>query len=148
VSKWPFILAAAGIGGLIALQPGINAEMARRIGSPFGAGVLSIFVSFALVVLVFLLTRQTFSYAGMVSMPLHLWLGGTVGVIFVVGTLWLAPKLGASLLFAAIVAGQMIVASLADLRGLGGFQAESLDPWRIAGIVLVIAGVFAFQRAG
>ena len=147
MSKWLYILAAIGIGGFLALQPGMNAELARRIGSPFGAGVLSIFVSFSLVVIIFFATRQGFSWSGMASMPAYLWFGGAIGVLFVVGTLWLAPKLGAALLFAAIVAGQMIVATLADFRGLGGFHAESFSLWRVAGIILVIAGVLAFQRA-
>ena len=65
-----------------------------------------------------------------------------------VGGLWLAPILGAALLFAAVVAGQMIVATLADLIGFSGYQSQSFDPWRILGILLVLGGVWAFSRAG
>ncbi|MEO8666873.1 MAG: DMT family transporter [Bauldia sp.] len=147
MQKWIYILVAVTIGGTIAIQPGLNAELARRVGSPFGAGVLSVFVSFVLVSAVFLATRSTFSVSGVASMPLYLWLGGSFGVLFVVGTLWLAPALGAGLLFAAIVSGQMIVAFLIDLRGLGGIEAAALNPWRVVGVILVIAGVIAFQRA-
>jgi transporter family-2 protein len=147
VQKWLYILVAVTIGGTIAVQPGLNAELARRVGSVFGAGVLSVAVSFTLVVLIFLATRSTFSVSGVTSMPPYLWLGGTFGVLFVVGTLWIAPTLGAGLLFAAIVSGQMIVAFLIDLRGFGGIEAAALSPWRVAGVILVIAGVIAFQRA-
>jgi transporter family-2 protein len=147
VTKWLYVLAAVGIGGLIALQPAMNAELAKRIGSPFGAGVLSIFVSFALVVAIFLGSRQPFAVSAVPSLPFYLWFGGAIGVVFVVGTLWLAPKLGAALLFAAIVAGQLIVATIADFRGFGGLEAETFSPWKIVGIVLVVAGVVAFQRA-
>jgi transporter family-2 protein len=147
VQKWLYILVAVTIGGTIALQPGLNAELARRVGSAFGAGVLSVFVSFALVLIIFLATRSTFSVSGVTSMPFYLWIGGAFGVLFVVGTLWLAPHLGAGLLFAAIVSGQMIVAFLIDLRGFGGIAAAGLSPWRVVGVILVIAGVVAFQRA-
>ena len=146
--KLPYILAAIAIGGVLTLQPGLNADVARRIGSPFGAGVVSISVSLIVSALFLLAIRQPVAWAGLTSMPLHLWLGGTIGVIFVIGTLWLAPILGAALLFAAVVAGQMIVATFADWFGFGGYQGQSLDPWRIAGIALVLAGVFVFQRAG
>jgi transporter family-2 protein len=80
-------------------------------------------------------------------MPWYLWFGGSIGVIFVVGTLWIAPVLGAALLFASMVAGQMIMATIADLTGLAGYQSHGFDPWRIAGVILVLAGVWAFQRA-
>ena len=146
--KLPFILAAIAIGGVLALQPGLNAEVARRLGNPFGAGVVSISVSFAAVVVLLFSTGQSVSWSAALSMPWYLWLAGTIGVVFVVGTLWLAPILGAALLFVCMIAGQMIVATLADAIGFSGYQAEAVDPWRIAGIGLVLTGVWLFQRTG
>jgi len=145
--KLPFILVAIGIGGVLTLQPGLNAEVARRLGNPFGAGVISIFVSFALVVVLNLAMRQSVSWDAALSMPWYLWLAGTIGVLFVIGTLWLAPILGAALLFVCMIAGQMIAATLADVIGFGGYQAQAFDLWRIAGIGLVLAGVWIFQRS-
>jgi uncharacterized membrane protein YdcZ (DUF606 family) len=104
LSKLPYILIAIAVGGVLTLQPGLNADAARRIGSPLGA-------------------------------------------VFVIGGLWLAPILGASVLFAAVVAGQMIGATIADQFGVGGYQAHAFDPWRIVAIALVLAGVWLFQRA-
>ena len=144
--KLRFVLAAFAIGGVLALQPGLNAEVARRLGSPFGAGVLSICVSFALVLALFLSSGQGASWSAALSMPWYLWLAGAIGVVFVVGTLWLAPILGAALLFVCIIAGQMITATLADAIGFGGYQAQAFDPWRIVGLGLVLAGVWLFQR--
>ena len=145
--KLPFILAAISIGGILTLQPGLNADVARRLGNPFGAGVVSIFVSFALVLVLYLFTRQSVSWSAALAMPWYLWLAGTIGVIFVIGTLWLAPILGAALLFVCMIAGQMIAATLADVIGFGGYEAQAFDPWRIAGISLVLTGVWLFQRA-
>jgi transporter family-2 protein len=146
LTKLGFVLAALTIGGVLTLQPGLNAEVARRLGSPFGAGVLSICVSFALVLALFLSSGQGASWSAALSMPWYLWLAGAIGVVFVVGTLWLAPILGAALLFVCIIAGQMITATLADAIGFGGYQAQAFDPWRIVGLGLVLAGVWLFQR--
>jgi len=147
LSKIPFVLAAILIGGVVALQPGLNADVARRIGNPFVAAFLSILVSFALASAYVLVSRQTFAWNAVASMPWYLWLGGSIGVIFVAGTLWLAPILGAAALFAAMVAGQMIMATLVDWSGFGGYQSHGFDPLRIVAIVLVLAGVLIFQRS-
>jgi transporter family-2 protein len=145
--RLPFILAAIAMGGLLSLQPGLNAEVARRIGSPFGAGAISIFISFVLAMALTLASRQAAAWGAALSMPWYLWLAGAIGVVFVVGALWLAPILGAALLFASVVAGQMLVATIADFFGIAGYPGQSFDAWRIAGIALVLLGVWAFQRA-
>jgi uncharacterized membrane protein YdcZ (DUF606 family) len=41
----------------------------------------------------------------------------------------------------------MIAATIADWLGLGGYQSQGLDPWRLAGIALVLTGVFVYQQA-
>jgi transporter family-2 protein len=147
LSKLSYILIAIVLGGFLTLQPGLNADVARRIGSPLGAGVISIFVSVVIAGVVLLLSRQQVEWAPAASMPWHLWLAGVIGAVFVVGALWLAPILGGGVLFAAVVAGQMIGATIADQVGVGGYQAHAFDPWRIVAIVLVMTGVWLFQRA-
>jgi transporter family-2 protein len=146
VLKLPYILAAIVIGGVLTLQPGLNADVARRIGNPFGAGLISIVVSLILLLAIVFGSRQTVGWGNTLSMPWYLWLAGSIGVIFVVGTLWLAPILGAALLFISIVAGQMIMATIAGYTGFGGYAIQPLDPWRFAGIALVLVGVWVFQR--
>jgi len=147
LSKLPYVLTAVVIGGVLTMQPGLNAEVARRLGNPLSAALVSICVSLILSLAIVLGSRQSVSWGALAVMPWHLWLAGSVGVIFVLGTLWIAPVLGAALLFASIVAGQMIMATIADVTGLAGYQSHGFDPWRIAGILLVLAGVWAFQRA-
>ena len=147
MSKLPYVLTAIALGGVLTMQPGLNAEVARRLANPLAAGLVSICVSFILSLAIVLGSRQSVAWGGLASMPWYLWFGGSIGMIFVIGTLWVAPVLGAALLFAAMVAGQMIAATVADLTGLAGYQSHGFDPWRIAGIVLVLAGVWAFQRA-
>jgi transporter family-2 protein len=147
LSKLPYILTAIAIGGVLTIQPGLNAEVARRLGNPLGAGMVSVFVSFVVSFALVFGSRQNVAWGALLSLPWYLWLAGSIGVMFVVGTLWLAPMLGGALLFASIIAGQMLMATIADLTGLAGYQSHGFDPWRMAGVVLVLAGVWAFQRA-
>ena len=149
MTRLPYLLLAVALGAMIAIQPGLNADVARRLGTPVGAAFLSVLVAFVLS------ARSTCSSAAtpsrsraVAALPWYLWLGGLIGFVFVLGALFVAPVLGGALLFAAIVLGQMIAAALADYFGIGGYPAREIDPFRIAGIVLVVAGVFLFQRAG
>jgi transporter family-2 protein len=148
LSRLPYIAAAIAIGGFIAIQPALNGELARRVGSMFGAIFLSVTLSFVLALVAFLILRPPLALSALPSVPVWVWLNGFIGFGFVVGTLWLAPTLGGAVLFASIVAGQMIVAVIADHYGFGGYNTEGIDAWRIAGIVLVVGGVLAFQRGG
>ena len=148
MSRLPFILAAIAIGGAIAVQPGLNAELARKVGSAFGATFLSVTLSFVIALVAFLIVRPPLSLGAISSVPPYVWVNGFIGFGFVVGTLWLAPVLGGAALFASIVAGQMIVSMIADHYGFGGYRTVDIDVWRVAGAVLVVGGVLVFQRGG
>ncbi len=148
MSRLPALLIAVSLGLMVALQPGLNADVARRLGNPVAAAFLSISVSFGLSAIYLLVTRQGLPISALATLPWYLWIGGLIGFLFVVGGLSVAPVLGGALLFAAIVLGQMIGAILADTFGIGAYAAREIDPLRILGVVLVVAGVFLFQRAG
>jgi transporter family-2 protein len=148
LSRIPYLLAAVALGAIVAFQPGLNAEVARRLGTPVGAAFVSIMIAFALSAIYLVVTRQAFPVSALASLPPYLWLGGVIGFLFVIGALYVAPALGAAVLFAAIVLGQMIAAVAADHFGIGGYPVRSIDVARIGGIVLVVAGVFLFERAG
>ena len=145
--KLPYVVVAILLGGMIALQPGLNAEVARRIGSPFGAAFISILVAFVMSLAYVLIVRPVVAWGSLAGMPWYLWVAGSLGYIFVVGGLWLAPILGATLLFGSFVAGQMLMALVADRFGIAGYQGHAIDGWRIAGVALVVVGVWMFQRA-
>lgn len=148
MQKWPFVLAAVAFGGLIALQPGLNADVARRIGTPFGAAFISTSVAMLCAIGYMAIVRPPLSLAGLAAMPWHLWLAGVIGFAFVVGALWLAPILGGAAMFASLVAGQMVMALIADHFGFGGYREQAVDLWRLGGLGLVVAGVWMFQQSG
>jgi transporter family-2 protein len=57
----------------------------------------------------------------------------------------LAEQLGAAVMVALIITGQMIVSLLLDHYGLVGYTRNALSPARIIGTVLLLSGVFLIR---
>jgi transporter family-2 protein len=70
-----------------------------------------------------------------------MWTGGFFGVVYIVTAIILLPKLGAATVIAFIVAGQMLASLVFDQLGLLGLAHHPVSLPRIAGAVLLIAGV-------
>jgi transporter family-2 protein len=73
--------------------------------------------------------------------PWWVWLGGSLGAIYVVASIVSAPKLGAVTLIALVVAGQALASLVVDHFGWVGFEPKHISAGRLAGMVLVGAGV-------
>ena len=134
-------LASALVGAMLATQPVINAELNRHVGSPLWAGVASISISW-----VFLGGLAATGVWGwprlgrLVEAPPWVVVGGVVGAVFVVASLWLAPRIGAAAFFSWFVAGQLVAALLMDHFGLMNLPQEPISLVRLAGVALAIAG--------
>lgn len=143
------VTAAIALGALVALQPPINAAMARALGSPVLAATISITISLAFMLVVSLASGQDFgALAGVRKLPWWVVLGGIVGAIFVAGSVVLAPALGIALFFVCVVAGQMVGAALADHVGAFGTPVEPVSAMKLLGIGLVIAGAALVHNGG
>ena len=146
------ILQSAMAGFLMPVQAGINAQLHREIGHPIGAAFVSFFVgTVALVVLytvLYLGARAPAPAIGkLVAAPWYLvYSGGLIGAFAVFTMLTLAPKLGASVLIASFLTGQMIASVALDHFGYLGFAEHPVNLWRAVGVALLIAGVFLIRR--
>ncbi|HEU4588940.1 MAG TPA: DMT family transporter [Gemmatimonadales bacterium] len=144
----PLLLALAALAGvLLPVQAGINAQLRRPLGSPLAATFVSFLIGTIAVLLVLLALRPPLALSGAWerSSWWH-WTGGLLGAAYVLLSIVLAPRLGAATLIAAVVAGQMITSLVLDQFGLVGFPFHPITPVRIAGAMLIIAGVLLIQR--
>ena len=142
----PLLLAAIACGALIPIHAGMNAGLSQAAGHSFWATILSFGVSFVCLAVVVALFQPTLpTWASLAAAPFWVWFGGAIGVVYVIATMMLAPRLGAARFIAAIVAGQMIMALLIDHYGLIGFPRHDVDLSRILGAVFVIGGVIVMQ---
>ena len=133
---------AAGAGVALAVQPGLNAQVARALGSPFTTALVSLTVS-ALIMLVVAtwMSGRLPVFAGLAGLPV--WLpvaGGLMGAIFVTTSLFLVPRIGVGAVFAFVIAGQVIGAAVIDHFGLLGVATRELTAGRLAGFGMVAVG--------
>jgi bacterial/archaeal transporter family-2 protein len=139
---WVYLLLAFAAGAVLPFQAGSNAELADWVHSPVRAA----FVSF-IVGTILLLVASAFVFKPLPSWerlghaPWWVWIGGALGVIYVVGSIVSAPKLGAASLIALVVAGQGVASVVVDHFGWVGFAPKHVTVGRILGIALVGAGV-------
>ena len=150
----PMLLAILAVGlvtgALLAAQPAINGALARELGSPTGAALVSLLVSTLLVLPFVLLGSGGALAAGVENAaagPWWLWVGGLSGAVFVVAGLLLAPLIGVALFLSSVVAGQLLAAMAIDHYGLFGVTVHAIDPVRVIGIALVFAGVVVYRFA-
>jgi transporter family-2 protein len=143
------LVAALAIGACLALQPPINALMARTLGSPLLAAVVSIAVSLAVVVPVWLTVGQGAGDLAQVrTLPWWVVLGGVFGVVFVAGSVIVGPTLGLALFFVCVVAGQLLGATVVDHLGAFGVPTKPVNAMKLVGLALVLLGAALVQRSG
>ncbi|HPG21704.1 MAG TPA: DMT family transporter [Amaricoccus sp.] len=144
---WIYLAAAVALGIVVAVQPLLNAILARATGSPITAATISILVAFLGSLALFGLgDRGDTSRAALATVPWWVYLAGLIGTAFVAGGVVIAPVTGALLFFLCVVGGQLLGAALADHFGAFGLDIRPLSPARLAGLALVLAGVVLVRQ--
>lgn len=131
------------MGLFMAVQPAINLELRRFVGSPAQAAMVSTTVSTtSLAFFVFVIQRKPWpSLHSAVSTPWWIWVGGLLGAAYVAISVVLISRLGAAFAFSLVVLGQMVTALVLDRFGWFGVPIHDLSPGRLIGVALVISGV-------
>jgi transporter family-2 protein len=143
---WFFVIAACIVGGLAPVQGSLNAQMGRLLGHPL-KGTLMNFAVGGMVLCTILAASVGFpSREDLGKAPWYLYSAGFIGVLFVTTLLALIPKIGALKVLAAIVVGQLLVSAVIDHFGLLHVPVVALGPNRIAGMLLLMAGLYLIQR--
>jgi transporter family-2 protein len=140
-------LAGAVLGGaLVALQAPTNAMLARAVGSPVNAALVSFAVGLLGLAVAALALGVRPNPAEMRSLPWHAWIGGLYGAVFVAVAAFAAPRLGVTFFLAAAIAGQLVMALLLDRAGAFGVPVQEISVQRVAGVILVLAGAWLVQQ--
>ena len=106
----------------------------------FGVGTVALFV------LYFSFFRQTPAFPPAYAFEWWKFTGGLLGVIYVTAVVIAAPRIGAGNALAFIVGGQFVAAVIIDHYGWMQLPVNPITPYRIAGIVLLLAGVYLMQK--
>jgi transporter family-2 protein len=129
-------------GAFLALQAPTNAMLARGVGSPVNAALVSFVVgSIGLAVVAAALQARP-EAAAVRTLPWWAWIGGLYGAVLVAGTAYAAPRIGVTSALTLVVGGQFVMAVALDHFGAMGLEARPAGLVRIAGLVLIAGGVF------
>ena len=133
---------ALGAGVSVATQQILNGNLREALGSPAWAGLISYAGGLlTMIVAVLVLAEPVPSLRAMAGVPWWAWSGGLFGGAFILIAILLLPSLGAATLFALVIAGQVLAAVTLDHFGVLGLAPHPISTARLAGAVLLIAGV-------
>lgn len=135
------------IGTLLPVQAGLNAELTKILKHPF----LGAFISFSMgaITLATIIVFQKTPVGDLkrlLSIPPYFYLGGVMGALFVGSSIYMFPRLGATTMMTAFVIGQLLSSVIIDHYGWFNLPTYHVTPMRIAGIILLFAGLFLVVR--
>ena len=129
-------------GVLQALGAPMNGQLKASLVNPWLASA----VSFALVAMFFVgafavMPRPLPTAEGLRHMPWWAPVGGLVGAVAVYAGLTLVQKVGAGPYTGLTVTAALITSLVIDHFGLFNMQAHAINGWRVAGALLMMAGI-------
>ncbi|MDB5230204.1 MAG: EamA-like transporter family protein [Chitinophagaceae bacterium] len=142
-----YILLAFFTGALIPVQAATNTAFGKTVGSPFITGIMVFIVALILTSAYLLITRTPLpSLAQLSKAPAFSYAGGLVMASYVIMITFVAPKLGVGNAIALVVTGQIFSALLIDQFGLFHSTIRTINLTRLAGAVMMIAGVYLVMK--
>jgi transporter family-2 protein len=137
-----FYVLATGAGVSFVFQQAVNANLRGEIGSPWWAGFISYLGGTLAMLAAIAVLREPWPTAAAMSRASWMsWTGGLFGAIYIAISILLLPRLGAALVVALIVLGQMLGALAFDHFALLGVPENPISLTRLAGAALLVAGV-------
>jgi bacterial/archaeal transporter family-2 protein len=133
---------SAGIA--IAVQPSINARLAQKVGVLESACISFAVGTIALFLLVLLAGKGNLK--GISEAAWWEWSGGFFGAFFVSMSIFVVPRIGTAAAMSAVIAAQLIAGVLLDHFGAFGMKQIPIDLKRVAGCLLLLAGLALVGR--
>lgn len=134
-------------GALVALQAPTNAMLAKAGGSAILAALISFSVGTLALLAAWGASGNRPGTAAFAGLPWYAWIGGLYGAVFVAVAAYAAPKIGIASLITVGIAGQIAMALWLDHLGAMGLAKEPINFGRVAGALLVVAGVVLVRRS-
>jgi transporter family-2 protein len=142
----PAIIGAFLAGMFIAVQAPTNALLARGVGSPVNAALVSFLIGSIALAAVALAFGVRPGAGAVRALPWYAWIGGFYGAVFVAVAAFAAPRMGVTYFLMVAIAGQLVMALLLDRLGAFGVPRVEVSSMRILGVLFVLAGAFLVRR--
>lgn len=140
---WLWRISAVILGMFSASQSAINGQLGVVLHSAIAAALVSFACGAAALVVIVAVTRTPLRLERVDGQrnPWWMWIGGTLGAIFVFGNALLVPIIGTGLTVMSVLIGLMVGSLIIDHFGLLGAVRKRTTALQVLGMVLMVAGV-------
>ncbi|MBJ6146069.1 DMT family transporter [Hymenobacter sp. BT559] len=129
-------------GAALTTQSAVNSQLRGGLHSVMWAVLASYLVGTLAAALVLLSTQASLpTLADVHAIRWYQWTGGALGMVYIAAIVFSLQRVGAASLFALVVTGQLLTALLFDQLGLLGLVRTPLTLSRLAGALLLVAGL-------
>jgi transporter family-2 protein len=135
----------AGVGGLIAAQPVVNAGLGKQTGS-IAAALISFAVGTLLLAGIVVVAGDAGRVSGAFDVSWYYLLGGVLGAAYVFTALVVVKHIGAGGVAAATITGQLTLSVVLDRIGFLGLEESPITWERVVGVALLLAGTYLIVR--
>jgi transporter family-2 protein len=133
------------LGGVaVGIQGPIAGAMSRRVGGT--ASSFIVHVSGAILSGLLLLARGGEMIQNWRGLPWYMLGSGAFGLLLYLTLSHTLPRLGATTAVTLIIVGQLMMGMLIDQFGWFGVSVRPIDGWRVAAVVLLLAGGYLMVR--
>lgn len=135
-------------GALTPVQALFNFKLAKAVNNTITSALISFLVG-TLILLGYLVYKKQlrFDVVNVVKTePYWIWLGGVIGAYYVVTLTYIVPKVGSSLAFSLVIAGQLIISLLVDHFGWFGVPVSPITIKKVMGIVALAMAIWLIKE--
>lgn len=140
------ILIGLGVGALVVIQGGMNSRVMQALGGAMPATLVNFIIGAMALFAVMVITGSVTSLSGVAQAPRWSLLAGVAGVMLVMGTAFLIPRIGTAHTVALLVVGQALTSLAFDHFGLLGVPVIQISIARLIGCGLLAAGAILIGR--
>src|ERR1700682_784707 len=144
---WLLYLFVVAAGSFSAVQAGANAQLRKSRDQPLLAA-LCVYGS-ALIALLIALPFTGIAgitQSKVAGAPWWAWVGGLLSIMSTMAGLMLAEKMGSMFFTATTGTCSMVCSVLLDHFGWVVFEVHRVNPWRLAGCAMLLAGLFLVSK--
>jgi|LauGreDrversion4_2_1035121.scaffolds.fasta_scaffold70324_3 transporter family-2 protein len=140
------ILVGLGVGALVVIQGGMNSRVMIALGGTAPATLINFIIGALFLLAAMIVTGSFTSLQGISQAPRWTLLAGVAGVMLVMGTAFLIPRIGAAHTIALLVVGQALTSLIVDHFGLLGMPVIQVSVTRLIGCGLLALGAVLVGR--
>jgi transporter family-2 protein len=139
-AAWSF---AAGVG--IPLIGVLNSGIAKSVGNPFAATAIMFAVAFLAAAAITIPLHGLPTVGQLTGAPVTGYGAGLLIGFYALSATIIIPRFGAASFIAFILIAQLFGATLIDQFGLFGMARRPVDALRMAGLVVIVAGIAVME---